>query len=150
MIFRLTSQFTIKFWMDETSGAALDLKTGVPSYQVEDGLPRRRLCRRREESRIHLLIHLTIEEDGDNNRWCLWRPDHAGFDSRSIFEDALVDEIDRQSENNLRADIISVCLRIPAFWSSGQKRPAKRLAARSSSHVSGADKVFDPKAYRPG
>ena len=33
----------IKFWMDETSGIALALKTGVPSYQVED-----------EEGRIHL------------------------------------------------------------------------------------------------
>jgi hypothetical protein len=27
--------------MDATSGVALELKTGVPSYQVEDGLPRR-------------------------------------------------------------------------------------------------------------
>jgi hypothetical protein len=27
----------IKFWMDATSGAALDLKTGVPTHQVEDG-----------------------------------------------------------------------------------------------------------------
>jgi hypothetical protein len=34
----------IKFWMDETSGIALALKTGVPTYQVEDGLPRRRLA----------------------------------------------------------------------------------------------------------
>jgi hypothetical protein len=34
----------IKFWMDETSGVALELKTGVPIYQVEDGLPRRRLA----------------------------------------------------------------------------------------------------------
>ena len=34
----------IKFWMDPTSGVALDLKTGVPTYQVEDGLPRRRLA----------------------------------------------------------------------------------------------------------
>jgi hypothetical protein len=32
----------IKFWMDETSGVALTLKTGVHSYQVED-----------EEGRIH-------------------------------------------------------------------------------------------------
>jgi len=56
--------------MDETSGVALDLKTGVPSYQVED-----------EEGRVHLLIHLPIEEDGDDNRWCLWRPDHVGFDT---------------------------------------------------------------------
>jgi hypothetical protein len=69
----------IKFWMDETSGVALALRTGVPSYQVED-----------EEGRIHLLIHLPIEEDG--NRWCLWRPDYAGFDSRSIFEGALIEE----------------------------------------------------------
>jgi hypothetical protein len=71
----------IKFWMDETSGVALKLKTGVPTYQVED-----------EEGRTHLLIHLPIEEDGDSNRWCLWRPDHAGFDSRSIFDRAMVEE----------------------------------------------------------
>jgi hypothetical protein len=63
----------INSYIDKSSGVALDLKTGVPSYQVED-----------EEGRIHLLIHLPIEEDGDNNRWCLWRPDHAGFDPRSI------------------------------------------------------------------
>jgi len=31
----------IKSWMGETSGVALALKKGVPSYQVEDGLPRR-------------------------------------------------------------------------------------------------------------
>jgi hypothetical protein len=69
----------IKFWVDETSGVALALNTGVPSYQVED-----------EEGRTHLLIHLPIEEN--ENRWCLWRPDHAGFDSRSIFENALIEE----------------------------------------------------------
>jgi hypothetical protein len=69
----------IKFWMDERSGVALALKTGVPTYQVED-----------EEGRTHLLIHLPIEENGD--RWCLWRPDQAGFDFRSIFEGALVEE----------------------------------------------------------
>ena len=34
----------IKFWIDETSGIALERKTGVPTYQVEDGLPRRRLA----------------------------------------------------------------------------------------------------------
>jgi hypothetical protein len=31
----------INFWIHKTSGVALELKTGVPSYQVEDGLPRR-------------------------------------------------------------------------------------------------------------
>jgi hypothetical protein len=65
--------------MDEPSGIAIELKTGVHSYQVED-----------EEGRTHLLIHLPIKEEGEH-RWCLWRPDHAGFDSRSIFEGALVD-----------------------------------------------------------
>jgi len=69
----------IKFWMDETSGIVLALKTGVPTYQVED-----------EDGRTHLLIHLAIEEE-DEDRWCLWRPDHADFDSRSIFEGALVE-----------------------------------------------------------
>jgi hypothetical protein len=44
--------------MDAGSGVALDLKTGVPCYQVED-----------EEGRIHLLIHLPIEEkDGRTER----------------------------------------------------------------------------------
>ena len=66
--------------MDATSGVALMLKTGVPNYQVGD-----------EEGRTHLLIHLAIEEENEE-RWCLWRPDHAGFDSRSIFESALVGE----------------------------------------------------------
>jgi hypothetical protein len=66
--------------MDATSGVALALKGGVPTHQVED-----------EEGRTHLLIQLTIEEE-EENRWCLWRPDHAGFDSRSIFESALVDK----------------------------------------------------------
>jgi hypothetical protein len=70
----------INFWLDETSGVALALKSGVPSYQVED-----------EEARPHLLIHLPIEEE-DEDRWCVWRPDQAGFDSRSIFEGALVEE----------------------------------------------------------
>jgi hypothetical protein len=47
----------IKFWMDRKSGVALDLKTGVPSYQDEEG-------------RIHLLIHMSIEEQ-NKHRWCL-------------------------------------------------------------------------------
>ena len=70
----------IKFWMDKTTGIALDLKTGVPTYQVED-----------EEGRTHLLIHPAIEEQNEH-RSCLWRPDHVGFDSRSIFEGARVEE----------------------------------------------------------
>jgi hypothetical protein len=48
----------VKFWMDASSGVALKLKTGVPSYQVED-----------EEGRTYLLIHLLVEED-DEHRWC--------------------------------------------------------------------------------
>jgi hypothetical protein len=37
----------IKFWMDGTSGVAVALRGGVPTYQVED-----------EEGRTHLLIQL--------------------------------------------------------------------------------------------
>jgi hypothetical protein len=70
----------ITFLIDKVSGVALDLKTGVPCYQVED-----------EEGRIHLLLQLPIGEDNEN-RWVLWRPDQAGFDSRSIFHGALVEE----------------------------------------------------------
>ena len=69
----------ITFLIDAISGVALDLETGVPCYQVED-----------EEGRIHLLLQLPIEES--EHRWCLWRPDHADFDFRSIFEGALVEE----------------------------------------------------------
>jgi hypothetical protein len=42
--------------MDETSGVALALQTGVPTYQVED-----------EEGRTHLLIHLPIEEEDEGD-----------------------------------------------------------------------------------
>jgi hypothetical protein len=42
----------------------------------------------REEGRIHLLIHLAFEEE-EEERWCLWRDDHASFDSS--FEGALVE-----------------------------------------------------------
>ena len=70
----------VMFLMDKVSGVALDLETGVPCYEVED-----------EEGRIHLLLHLPIEEE-NGDRWCLWRPDQAGFDSRSIFDGALVEE----------------------------------------------------------
>ena len=58
----------IKFCMDETSGIALALRVGVPTYQVKD-----------EEGRTHLLVHLAIDEE-EEDRWWLWRPDHAGFD----------------------------------------------------------------------
>ena len=57
----------VTFLIDKISGVALDLETGVPCYQVEY-----------EEGRIHLLIHLPIEDR--EHRWCLWRPDHTGFD----------------------------------------------------------------------
>jgi hypothetical protein len=52
----------------------------IALHQVED-----------KEGKSHLLIHLTIEEQLEH-RWCLWRPDHAGFDPRSIFESALIEE----------------------------------------------------------
>jgi hypothetical protein len=70
----------ITFCIDRVSGVALDLEMGVPCYQVED-----------EEGRIHLLLQLPIGEENEN-RWCLWRPDQIDFDSRSIFERALVEE----------------------------------------------------------
>jgi hypothetical protein len=62
--------------MAETSGITLALETGVPSYQVED-----------EEGRIHLLLHLPIEEDGEN-RWCLWRPEQIRISLEGHFDGA--------------------------------------------------------------
>ena len=69
----------ITFCMDKVSGVALDLETGAPCYQVKD-----------EEGKIHLLIQLPIGEKNEN-RWCLWRPHRVVFDSRSIFNIALID-----------------------------------------------------------
>jgi hypothetical protein len=34
----------------------------------------------------------SISPPAASDRWCLWRPDQAGFDSRSIFDGALVEE----------------------------------------------------------
>ena len=70
----------ITFFIDAVSGVTLNLNAGVPCYQVED-----------EEGRIHLLIYLPIGEENEG-RWCLWRPDQVGLDSRSIFEGAMVEE----------------------------------------------------------
>jgi len=42
----------IKSWMDETSGVALALNSGVPTYQVADGLPRRRLAGRGRKAEL--------------------------------------------------------------------------------------------------
>jgi hypothetical protein len=40
----------IKSWIDQTLGESLALRTGVPSYEVED-----------EKGRIHLLIYFPID-----------------------------------------------------------------------------------------
>jgi len=71
----------IKFWMDATFGRRTfsSRRVFLPT-QVGD-----------DESRTNLLIHLPTEER-DADRWCLRWPDHAGFDSRSIFEGALVED----------------------------------------------------------
>jgi len=81
----------IKFWQDEASGVALTLKTGVPTYPSRRRPAAPKVCRRREESRVHLLLHLPIEE-GNEDRWCLWRPDQAGFDFQVDFDGALIEE----------------------------------------------------------
>jgi hypothetical protein len=69
----------IKFWLDATSGVALDLKTGVPTYQVED-----------EEGRTHLLIQLTIEEE-DETDGISGGPITRAWIPRSIFEGTLLE-----------------------------------------------------------
>jgi hypothetical protein len=69
----------ISFLIDKVLGIVFELETGVPCYQVAD-----------EEGRIHLLLHLPIEE-ANEDRWCLWRPDQADFDSRSIFDRAMIE-----------------------------------------------------------
>ena len=65
----------IKFWMDETSGIALALKTGVPSYQVED-----------DEGRIHVPKKSTKTAGAFGGRTSL------RFDPRSIFDATVVEE----------------------------------------------------------
>ena len=96
----------IKFWMDKPSGVALGLKTGVPTYQVED-----------KEGRTHLLLYLAIEERHEH-RWCLWRPDHAGFDSRSIFDQG-DDSTDLRGAVALRGCGVALSVaRYPRNWAS--------------------------------
>jgi hypothetical protein len=51
----------IKFWMDKTSGVALNLKTGVSTYPSRRRLAAPKACRRREEGRIHLLIQPRLD-----------------------------------------------------------------------------------------
>jgi hypothetical protein len=71
----------IKFWIDETSGGALTLKTGVPSYQVED-----------EEGRTHLYgntgavagYSCPLSRPYTQNLGAVWHPagwflDHPGW-----------------------------------------------------------------------
>jgi hypothetical protein len=84
----------------------LKLKTGVPTYQAED-----------EEGRTHLLLHLPIEEEGED-RWCLWRLDHAGFDSRSIFDQG-DDSTDLRGAVALRGCGVALSVaRYPRNWAS--------------------------------
>jgi hypothetical protein len=78
----------IKFWMDETPALRSHSEMAFLPARSKNGLPRRssasarpaapKACRRREEGRTHLLIHLPTE--ANEHRWCLWRPDLAGFD----------------------------------------------------------------------
>ena len=77
---RLQNETAPRLSKSLSNSVALALKTGVSAYQIED-----------EEGRMHLLIHLPIEEQNED-RWCLWQPDHAGFDSSSIFERALIEK----------------------------------------------------------
>jgi hypothetical protein len=69
----------ITFWIDKVSGVALVLETGVPATK--------------SKTRKAEFIYFFNSQSGRTmkNRWVLWRPDQAGFDSRSIFEGALVD-----------------------------------------------------------
>ena len=70
----------------------LTSRLAFPLTQVEE-----------EEGRTHLLIHLAIDEQNEH-RWCLWRPDHERFDSRSIFESALIEKYAGIQKNALKSD----------------------------------------------
>jgi hypothetical protein len=70
----------IKFCIDQDFGASLTLRTDVLATKS-----------RTRKVRFYLLLHLPIEEENEDC-WCLWRPDQAGFDSRSVFDGALVDK----------------------------------------------------------
>jgi hypothetical protein len=64
--------------IDAVSGIALDLKTGVPCYQVED-----------EEGRIHLLIHLPIEASNFVNQLNRNRFEEAGRKTSAGYKNSL-------------------------------------------------------------
>jgi hypothetical protein len=105
--------------MDESSGIALALKTGVPTYQVED-----------EEGRIHLLLHFPIEKENED-RWCLWRPDQAGFDSRSIFDGRWLrnKEAGVMEQWSVRLLLLRQPVRMQYHRSHSRMVPSKRPAA---------------------
>jgi hypothetical protein len=107
-------------------------RVAFPLTQVED-----------EEGRIHLLIHLPIEEYED--RWCLWRPDHAGFDSRSIFEGALDRGIDRQTASR-KAGFRS---NAPLFQTFQKKRPTGRVMSRSEAYRMIRRRALDASLFAP-
>jgi hypothetical protein len=76
----------IKFWRDKPR--ALQSHSRLAFLPTKSRRPAAPKAGGRQNS---LLIQLPIEEE-EENRSCLWRPDHAGFDPRSIFEGALVEE----------------------------------------------------------
>jgi hypothetical protein len=74
--------------MAETSGITLALKTGLPSYQVED-----------EEGRIQFTTSLTNRGRKSKSFVPLAAPDPAGFDSASIFDAPKIAEAPKSAQN---------------------------------------------------
>jgi hypothetical protein len=64
---------------------------GIASYATGKMTVRRPASIENLLTYLHECGHFVLHKD-DEDRWCLWRPDHAGFDSRSIFEGALIEE----------------------------------------------------------
>jgi len=88
---RFTRRLITHTTRQRMSGRVSDIRArGLPLLGAPDG-----------EGRVHFLIHLPIEEQHED-RWCLWRPNHASFDERSIFEAALVVRIGLHSEERFK------------------------------------------------
>ena len=81
-------------------GAARREEPVYAGFELElAGAERYRTADQTRHRGIYLFPCLTLDRprqlpigEENENRWCLWRPDELGLDSRSIFEGALVEE----------------------------------------------------------
>ena len=103
--------------------------------------------------RIHLLLHLPIKEENED-RWCLWRPDQAGFDSRSIFNGAIGEDYKDLSlschhfiRTLMSSTITRRCEKVNPKRKPSQRITFRLLPSHSSCTDSAVNTYFDVFTY---